>query len=96
MEQSKNTLNKEELGELEDLAGATLNNDDLEIVMRLPKGFLREAISSGLPEGLAVLRGRIKTKAMHRKAVVQLAMAGSGPAQAMVEQFIVQQQIDDM
>jgi hypothetical protein len=89
-------LNEEQLQELEEFASAYLTLEELEKVMRLPKGYLQEAIREESPEGLAVERGRIKSKAKLQMGVFSLAFAGSGPAQTMAEQFIKQCQIREV
>jgi hypothetical protein len=81
-------LDNEQLKELEEFASAYLTLNELEKIMGLPKGFLKQAMSEQLPEGLAVERGRLKHKAKLRIGVFNLAFAGSGPAQAMADNFI--------
>lgn len=89
-------LDEAQLSELEDFAGTFLNNQELECVMGLEEGSLAESIRLRTPEGLAVLRGRIRAKAMQRRIIMQLALAGSAPAQLQMEKIMLQQQIDDV
>jgi hypothetical protein len=84
------------LAELEEMAGAYLSDEELDIVMRLERGSIREAVAAQSEMGLAVLRGRIKAKAMHRIGVMKLAVAGSAPAQALAERFMSQCEIANM
>jgi hypothetical protein len=89
-------LDEAQLLELEEFAGTFLTVAELEVVMMLAEGALKQAIFDKSPEGLAVLRGRLKTKALVRKNVVTLAMSGSGPAQSMVEAFVRQCEINEV
>lgn len=42
-----------------------------------------------------ILRGRLKSEAELRESVIELAKAGSGPAQAMANQYITQMKINE-
>ncbi len=89
-------LNDEQLKELEDMASTFMDLSSLEIIMSLPEGFLADAIYKKSPEGISVLKGRLKTEARIRKCVIDLAIAGSAPAQAMAVKYIDEAKIAEL
>lgn len=85
-----------DLQALEDMAGTMIDTASLEIIFKCPPGHLAVAIEEQTEEGLAVLRGRLLVEAKLRKSIITLALAGSGPAQAMAKSYIDQLRVEEI
>jgi hypothetical protein len=88
-------MTSEQLAELEDLATSLMTTANLETIFGVPTGQFAQAILEGSPEGLAIMRGRLLTEAKLRKSIINLALAGSGPAQAMAKGFLDEMRVGE-
>ena len=97
MQRSLNDIKEEELAEIGKLAAVFYTPKQIALILELPVAEFVEACSE---EGTvcfnAFFGGRLKSEYEVRAAVVQLAKAGSSPAQTMAMQLLNNSQMKMM
>jgi hypothetical protein len=85
------------LEQIEHYAGLFLTKREIAVLLNInPKEFLEHLEDENTPVYLAYLRGKTLAKQEIREKVVTLARQGSPQAQTLAEQYIQQQEIDDL
>mgnify|MGYP001582592429 CR=1 FL=1 len=89
MQRSLNDITAEDLAEINKLAAAFYVPKEIAMILELPTGLFMEACTTEGTECFNAFNGgRLKSEYEVRAAVVQLAKAGSSPAQTMAMQMI--------
>ncbi len=89
-------LTTEELEQLTDLAGRLLPIHDIATILEMEEDYLAIQLSiKDSPIAQAYNRGYLQTKAQIRKSVVDLAIAGSSPAQTLALKFIAEVEFEN-
>jgi len=88
-------MNEEELKELEQCGAAWLSPADTAIVMGLDLLEFTELMEANGPEHLAYMRARLKRTVAYRNSILDLAVAGSAPAQELALKLYKQHVIDN-
>ena len=82
-------LDNRKIEELEELGAAFTSVEDAAVILQSDPVLLRNAIDdSNTPEHAAYHRGRLMSEFDTRKSIVQMAKAGSSPAQVLALNLI--------
>lgn len=82
------TFTPEQLAELEDLAECLMPKADIAKIMGIDPFTFSQLLETNNEIKTAHLRGHLKAKAAIHKSVVNLAKAGSSPAQNLAVSFV--------
>lgn len=84
MQKSLNDITSEELAEVENLAGLFFSPREISVMMEFDADEINEHLDSRQGDFYrAFQKGRLQNEVDLRKAIMQLARAGSSPAQTM-------------
>lgn len=89
-------LNNEQMVELTELAGACMKTREICLIMQLDHdSFLEELQNPVSPVFIAHQTGFLRTKVEVQKKLIDLAKAGSSPAQTATLKLILDKELDD-
>ena len=89
-------MTDDQLTELEDMAKIMLSKKEIAVILDIdPDEFIDQLEDKMSPEWKRFQSGRMKSVAQIRKAIFDLAAAGSSPAQAEAMKLIENAKIDD-
>lgn len=83
-------LDDEQLKHIEDFSSAFLSSEELAVIFGLDEAEVRQAMQSDCVFRRAVIKGRLQTKYLVRKAVLALAQQGSPQAVVLAQKYIQQ------
>ena len=89
-------LTEQKLEELTELAGACMKTREICLIMQLDHdAFLKELQDPASPVFIAHQTGFLRTKVEVQKKLIDLAKAGSSPAQSATLKLILDKELDD-